>query len=233
MVMDRTVVLTEVTRTYQSRRGRVTAVAGLSLSVAPGTVLGLVGRSGSGKSTTLRLIAGLERPDAGQVLVCGQAVEGLGARQRARLRREHVGFVFQDYNLLPELTAVENVMLALEVKGAPARSRRVDALEALAEFGLADLARRFPAEMSGGEQQRVAVARAVAARTNVLLADEPTGSLDDANAELVGRTLRAAAVRGATVLVATHDPVLLGFVDTQLRLPTAAEPAIEQTQAAV
>ena len=172
-----------------------------------------MGPSGSGKSTLLTIAGSLEEPTEGEVLVRGAALAGMSRNGKARLRRRTVGYVFQDYNLLPGLTAVENVSLPLELDGLPARKARAAGLAALEELGLAERAGHYPAELSGGERQRVAIARAVIGERALLLADEPSGALDSGNAEAVMRLLHEACRNGMAAVVVTHDGQLASWAD--------------------
>ncbi|WP_459942881.1 ABC transporter ATP-binding protein [Deferrisoma palaeochoriense] len=192
------------------------ALQGVTFAVRPGEVVAVVGRSGSGKTTLLNLVAGLDRPDRGTVQVAGQDLRALGEHGRTRLRRERLGFVFQFFNLLPTLTARENVLLALELRGR-ADPRRAD--EALEAVGLADKAHRYPHELSGGEQQRVAVARALVKDPAAILADEPTGNLDTRTGdEVLALLCRAARDRGAALVMATHSERAARAADRVLRM---------------
>jgi len=189
-------------------------LGGIEGEVAPGEWVALLGQSGSGKSTLLHLVAGLDRPDEGAIWVGGTRVDTLNERERTLFRRLRVGFVYQSFNLLPTLTACENVALMAELAGhASSRARRM-ALSLLADVGLADLGNRYPDRLSGGEQQRVAIARALIGDPWVLLADEPTGNLDSATGEqildLLDRMLRQ---RGKTLLIATHSRELAERAD--------------------
>jgi len=189
------------------RQGAVTveALRGVDLDLGAGELVAVMGPSGSGKSTLLHLAGGLDVPTSGQVVVDGVDVGGLSLRARAALRRRSVGYVFQDLNLVPALTAVENVMLPRELDGVPTRTARQEAYEALAEVDVHDLADRFPDEMSGGQQQRVAIARALVGPRRIVLADEPTGALDTSTGEQVMRVLRARIDAGAAGLLVTHE----------------------------
>jgi putative ABC transport system ATP-binding protein len=164
-----------------------------------------MGPSGSGKSTLLTLAGGLDTPTSGEVLVENVALPGLSRRDLAKLRRRSVGYVFQDFNLIPALTALENVALPRELDGIPTRRARKEALAALAELDLSELADRFPDDMSGGQQQRVAIARAIVGDRRLVLADEPTGALDSETGEAVLRLLRARVDAGAGALLVTHE----------------------------
>ncbi|WP_436771994.1 ABC transporter ATP-binding protein [Yinghuangia sp. YIM S09857] len=192
-------------RTYGSGETQVQSLVGVDLAVAAGELLAVMGPSGSGKSTLLMLAGGLDTPTTGMVLVEGTEISGLPRRKQAALRRRSVGYVFQDLNLVPALTAAENVALPLELDGTAVRKARAAAQEALAEVGVADLADRFPDEMSGGQQQRVAIARALVGERRLVLADEPTGALDSATGEAVLRVLRARCDAGAAAVLVTHE----------------------------
>jgi putative ABC transport system ATP-binding protein len=205
--------LRQVSKTYGSGAAEVCALAGVDLSVQAGELVAVMGPSGSGKSTLLTIAGGLEEPSSGTVLVDGTALGTLSRRALARLRRRTLGFVFQDFNLLAGLTALENVSLPLELDGVRARQAQATAREALEELGLAERASRFPDELSGGERQRVAIARAVVGNRHLLLADEPSGALDSVNGESVIRLLRAACKRGVAGVVVTHDAQLASWAD--------------------
>ncbi|MGN6250882.1 MAG: ABC transporter ATP-binding protein [Marmoricola sp.] len=197
--------LRAVSRVHGSGPTAVHALRGVSLSVRPGELVAVMGPSGSGKSTLLTLAGGLDRPSDGSVLVAGTALEQLGEDARARLRRTAVGYVFQDYNLIPALTAAENVALPRELDGTRARAARHDALAALADLGIDDLADRYPDDMSGGQQQRVAIARAIVGERRLLLADEPTGALDTETGEDVLRLVRERCDAGVAGVLVTHE----------------------------
>jgi putative ABC transport system ATP-binding protein len=203
----------QVTKVYGRGAAEVHALRGVDLSVAPGDMVAVMGPSGSGKSTLLTIAGGLEEPTSGEVCIGGTPLSGLSRNQRARLRRRGIGYVFQDFNLLPGLTAVENVALPLELDGTPARKARAAARTALTELGLADRAGQFPDGLSGGERQRVAIARAIVGQRHLLLADEPSGALDSANGESVMRLLRTACKRGVAAVVVTHDAQLASWAD--------------------
>ena len=205
------VVLDAVTKRYGRRRRATPALDGVSLAFAAGSFTAVLGVSGSGKSTLLQCAAGLERVTSGRVWLCGQDLGRLSQRKQAVLRRQRVGFVFQDLNLLPELTVAENIALPLRLDHRPAR--RDDVEQAAARVGLGGgQLRRRPAELSGGQQQRVAIARALITRPEVIFADEPTGALDPHTAVGVLRLLRGAA-DGTTVIIVTHDPQVTRFCD--------------------
>lgn len=203
----------ELRRLHGHGRSVVAALDGVSLTVAAGELLAVMGPSGSGKSTLLHLAGGLDLPTSGQVRVDGVDLGALPARQRAELRRRHVGYVFQELNLISVLTAAENVALPRELDGVRPRRARAEALALLAELDLAALADRFPDELSGGEQQRVAIARALVGERRLLLADEPTGALDSASGEAVLRVLRSCCERGAATVLVTHDARYAGWAD--------------------
>jgi putative ABC transport system ATP-binding protein len=206
-------------KTFGSGTGRVEALAGVDLDVAPGEFLAVTGPSGSGKSTLLHLIAGLDVPDAGTVWVGGTDLSGLDEDGRALLRREKIGVVFQAFNLLDVFTAEENVALPLALAGRPARAAVARAAAALERVGLAHRRTHRPAELSGGEQQRVAVARALVIEPLLLLADEPTGSLDSDSAARVIDLLRGLAdERRRAIVLVTHDPVQAARADREMRM---------------
>jgi putative ABC transport system ATP-binding protein len=218
---DRTpaVVLRGLTRRYREGEAERVVLRDVSLEIARGEIVALLGRSGSGKSTLLNLISGIDVPTAGEVVVDGVTLTRLSERARTLFRRRHVGFVFQAFNLVTTLTVEENLRLPLELVGRPAAAARAEARALLAEIGLADRAASFPERLSGGEQQRVAVARAVAHAPSLVLADEPTGNLDSASARVVlGLLARLARERKATVIAATHDPEVAGLAGRTLTL---------------
>ncbi len=202
-----------VSKTYGQKAAEVHALRGVDLSVEAGAMVAVMGPSGSGKSTLLTIAGSLEDPTSGEVLVGGAALSGMSRNAKARLRRRAVGFVFQDFNLLPGLTAAENVALPLELDGMGAGKARTAGLQALDGLGLGERASRFPDELSGGERQRVAIARAVAGERRLLLADEPSGALDSVNAEAVMRLIHEACKRGVAAVVVTHDAQLASWAD--------------------
>jgi putative ABC transport system ATP-binding protein len=205
--------LRQVSKVYGSGPSEVQALRGVDLVVEAGAMVAVMGPSGSGKSTLLTIAGSLEDPTSGEVLVGGAALSRMSRGDRARLRRRFIGYVFQDFNLLPGLTAVENVALPLELDGVKARKARVAGIAALDELGLADRAGRFPDELAGGERQRVAIARAVVGQRRLLLADEPSGALDSVNGEAVMRLVHAACKRGVAAVVVTHDAQLASWAD--------------------
>ena len=197
--------LRDVHRIHGKGPTAVHALRGVSLTVAAGELVAVMGPSGSGKSTLLNLAGGLDAPTRGEVVVEGTVLGRLSRKQLAVLRRRRVGYVFQDLNLLPSLTAAENVGLPLELDGMGPRKVRRLAIAALEEVGLGDLASRFPDEMSGGQQQRVAIARALVGERRLVLADEPTGALDTQTGEDVLRLLRSRVDQGAAGVLVTHE----------------------------
>lgn len=200
-------VATDVEKVFHTGEVEVKALAGVSLTVNAGDFLALVGPSGSGKTTMLNLFGALDRPTKGKVEVLGRDLGAMSKTERAQLRLSSLGFVFQAYNLVPVLTAAENVELILELQGMGASERRKRAIDTLGELGLGELAHRRPTELSGGQQQRVAVARAVASRPSLVLADEPTANLDGKNAEqLMALMRRLSSEHGTTFVFSTHDP---------------------------
>jgi putative ABC transport system ATP-binding protein len=200
-------------KTYESRRTKVLGLRGVDLVVQRGEFVAIMGPSGCGKSTLLNLLAGLDRPTAGEVWLAGQRIDGLTESQLARLRRNKVGFVFQFFNLMPSLTAAENVELPLLLGGHRRRKARRLASELLRDLGIPDQHASAPAELSGGQQQRVAVARALANRPDIVLADEPTGNLDSDAARQVLRLLRQTRDQGQTLLLVTHDASVASAAD--------------------
>ena len=199
------VALENVTRVHGSGAAEVVALREVSLAVEAGELVAVMGPSGSGKSTLLHLAGGLDSPTGGRVVVEGTDLGALSQAALARLRRRAVGYVFQDFNLIPALTAVENVALPRELDGVPWRTARKQAEQALEEVGIAELAGRFPDDMSGGQQQRVAIARALVGERRLVLADEPTGALDSETGESVLRLLRARCDAGAAGVLVTHE----------------------------
>jgi putative ABC transport system ATP-binding protein len=205
--------LRQVSKTYGVGAAEVQALRGVSLDVGAGVMVAVMGPSGSGKSTLLTIAGSLEEPTSGQVLVAGQDLATMSREGKARLRRRSVGYVFQDFNLLPGLTAAENVALPLELDGVGARRARAAGLGVLEGLGLADRGSAFPDQLSGGERQRVAIARALVGERRLLLADEPSGALDSANAEAVMGMIHAACRRGVAAVVVTHDAQLASWAD--------------------
>ncbi|MCL3861425.1 ABC transporter ATP-binding protein [Actinotalea sp. K2] len=205
--------LAQVTRTHGHGELTVHALRSVDLEVRVGELVAVMGPSGSGKSTLLNIAGGLDSPTSGTVSLADAQLSGLDLKARARLRRRSVGYVFQDFNLIPALTAAENVSLPRELDGVSTRPARVEALAALADVGIAELADRFPDELSGGQQQRVAIARALVGPRRLVLADEPTGALDSVTGEDVMRVLRARVDAGAAGLLVTHEARFAAWAD--------------------
>ena len=206
------VQIDSLTRTYGNGPGAVTALDRVTLAFPAGSFTAVMGPSGSGKSTLLQCAAGLDRPDAGEVSINGTRLGGLGETALTVLRREQIGFIFQSFNLMPSLTAAQNVELPLRLAGRRPEPKAVEA--ALSAVGLADRATHRPSELSGGQQQRVAIARALVTGPRVLFADEPTGALDTGTSREVLRLLRTlVAEQGQTIIMVTHDPVAAAGAD--------------------
>jgi putative ABC transport system ATP-binding protein len=205
--------LHEVFKTFGDGPAAVHALRDVSLFVDEGELVAVMGPSGSGKTTLLTIAGGLEDATSGEVVVAGERMSKMTRGRKAALRRRAIGYVFQDYNLLAGLSAVENVSLPLELDGTHARKAQAQALEALEAFDVSDKADKFPDELSGGERQRVAIARATVGDRRLLLADEPSGALDSVNAEGVMRTIHAACQRGVAAVVVTHDAKLASWAD--------------------
>lgn len=207
-----------VARTYGTGENQVHALRGVDLTVMPGELVAVMGPSGSGKSTLLTIAGALETTTAGSVRVAGHEVTVLDQTGRAALRRRAVGFVFQEYNLIPALTAAENVALPLELDGMSARAARRAARAALMEVAAVKLSDRFPEQMSGGQRQRVAIARSIVGDRKLLLADEPTGALDSVTGEAVMRVLRTRVDAGAAGVLVTHDARHAAWADRTVYL---------------
>lgn len=204
----------DVVKELGSGAGKITALKGVSLDLMPGELTLLMGPSGSGKTTLLSILGCIMSPTEGTIRVAGHATEGLSPEKLAGLRREHIGFIFQSYNLFPTLSALENVRIALDVRGDKGFKAAARAEECLREVGLGHRLKYHPGNMSGGEQQRVAVARAIATSPSVILADEPTAALDTENGRQVMELLsRIAKEQDRSVLVVTHDPRTKPFAD--------------------
>jgi putative ABC transport system ATP-binding protein len=211
---DELLRLDGVSMQYGAGETSVTALAGVDLVVKRGELVAIMGASGSGKSTLLTIAGGLISPTSGEVIVEGHWLSQLTARQLAALRRRSLGFVFQDFNLIPSLTAVENVALPLELDGWKSRKARLAAVDALRVVELETRADRYPADLSGGQQQRVAIARAVVGGRSLILADEPTGALDSTTGETVLKMLRARVDAGAGGILVTHDARHAAWADS-------------------
>jgi putative ABC transport system ATP-binding protein len=205
--------LRRVSKVYGSGPTEVHALCDVDLSVERGELVAIMGPSGSGKSTLLTIAGSLEQATSGQVLVDGVDLATVSRSHQARMRRRSIGYVFQDFNLLAGLTAVENVTLPLELDGIGAKTARVTGLEAMEQLDVAAHADRYADELSGGERQRVAITRAIVGERGLLLADEPTGALDSVNGEAVMRLLRAATRRGVAGVVVTHEAHLASWAD--------------------
>ncbi|WP_406146846.1 ABC transporter ATP-binding protein [Streptomyces sp. NBC_01012] len=209
--------LVSVSKVYGTGDGAVTALDGVTLSLSRGSFTAVMGPSGSGKSTLLQCAAGLDRPDRGQILVDGEEMTGGGEAALTKFRRDRIGFIFQQYNLLPTLTVEENTALPLRLTGRRADPESVRAV--LAQVGLGGRLGHFPDELSGGQRQRVAIARALVARPGVIFADEPTGALDTRSARDVLSLLKESVrLHGGTVVLVTHDPVAASYADSVLFL---------------
>jgi putative ABC transport system ATP-binding protein len=205
--------LRSVSKTYDDGGLAVDALIDVDLVVEKGELVAVMGPSGSGKSTLLTIAGSLEQPTSGEVLIAGAPLSAMAPNERAQLRRRALGYVFQDFNLLAGLTAVENVALPLELDGMRSRKAQSAAMDALRLFDLVGRATHYPDGLSGGERQRVAIARAVVGERHLLLADEPTGALDSVNGEGVMRVLRAACKEGVAGVVVTHDAQLASWAD--------------------
>jgi len=205
--------LHDISKSYGEGATEVHALGDIDLSVDAGNLVAVMGPSGSGKSTLLTIAGSLEEPTSGEVRISGASLSRMSRNDKARLRRRTIGYVFQDFNLLPGLTAAENVALPLELDGVRARKARVAGIGALERLGLADRADHYPDQLSGGERQRVAIARAVVGERHLLLADEPSGALDSTNGEAVMAMIREACERGVAAVVVTHDAHLASWAD--------------------
>ncbi|GGR43050.1 putative ABC transport system ATP-binding protein [Nocardioides luteus] len=205
--------LTDVSRVHGTGAAEVHALRGVSLAAYAGELVAIMGPSGSGKSSLLTIAGGLDSPTSGSVEVAGQDLDEAGISGRAKLRRTSVGYVFQDFNLIPALTAAENVALPLELDGAGRRAAQKAARAALDEVGLDGFADRFPDEMSGGQRQRIAIARAIVGDRRLILADEPTGALDTETGEDILRLIRARCDAGAAGVLVTHEPRYASWAD--------------------
>ncbi len=216
---DRVVECAGVGRTYDDDTVPVHALRDVDFALEAGEWVSLAGPSGSGKSTLLHVIGGLDQPNAGTVVVDGVDVIQLSEAQLSDLRLRRIGFVFQSYNLIPVLSALENVEFIMQLQGVAGAERRQRALETLDSLGLAELADRRPGEMSGGQQQRVAIARAIVTNPVLLLADEPSANLDTATTqELLDLLQKLNRERGVTILTATHDPMVMSYATRQVNL---------------
>ncbi|WES64918.1 ABC transporter ATP-binding protein [Microbacter sp. GSS18] len=210
--------LAGVTRTYQQKNRVVKALTGVDLEIRPGDFLTIQGPTGGGKSTLLQLLGALDRPTSGEVRVAGHDLATASGADLQRLRAHEIGFVFQGFNLIPTLTAHENVDMALEPLGLRSAERTARVTEALAHVGLADRGDHRPGELSGGQQQRVAIARAIVKRPRVLLADEPTGNLDESMRDEILAVLQTLNAEGLTLIVVTHDSAVAKRAGRRVRL---------------
>ena len=205
-------------RNYGRGATAVKALVEVDMSVMPGEFVAVMGPSGSGKSTLLHLAGALDQPSYGSVQLGGAELTGLDKNALARLRRQRVGYIFQDFNLVPTLTALENVALPLELDGQKRRKAYEQALQAMSEIGIDDLTDRFPDQMSGGQAQRVAIARSIVGPRQLLLADEPTGALDSTTSEAVMNIIRQRVDHGTGALIVTHEPRFAAYADRTIFL---------------
>lgn len=211
--------LKEIYKQYEVGEASVHAVDGVSLAVKRGEFVCISGRSGSGKSTLLSLLAGMESPTDGEIVILGEHMERMNERQRGQFRRAHIGFVFQSYNLLPQLNAWENAAMPLQIRGMPLAERKKRAMEMLDMVGLLSHAKHRPSELSGGQQQRVGIARAVITRPDIVFADEPTGNLDTKTGrQIMELLLRIFREWGTTLLMVSHDEELAQYADREIKL---------------
>ena len=211
--------LHHVNKTYETPAGKFSALKDIDLEIEPGRFVGIVGKSGSGKSTLLNMVAGIDRPSSGSVAVAGTEIQSLSENKLAAWRGRNVGFVFQFFQLLPTLTAAENVMLPMDFsKSVPLRERRKRAVALLERVGVGLHADKLPATLSGGEQQRVAIARALANEPPLVLADEPTGNLDSVTATAILDLFRDMANQGTTVVIATHEADIARVIDRRIEI---------------
>ncbi len=211
--------LIDVHKIYRTEFYEVHAINGISMEIERGEFVAIMGPSGSGKSTLLHLIGCLDKPTKGEVFINGTEISKLGDGELTRLRRDSIGFIFQQYNLIPTLTALENVELPMIFKGIPKEERRKRAMDLLRQVGLEEIAERKPNEMSGGQQQRVAIARALANSPTILLCDEPTGNLDSKTGrQVMGLIRKMNEERGVTVVLVTHDFSLADYADRIIKL---------------
>ena len=207
------IIASNITRDFFTGGINVRALDDVNLSVQKGEFLAVIGRSGSGKTTLLNVIAGLDHPTTGKIMINDQDISNFSDHQMTQLRRHHIGFVFQSFGLLPLMSAAENIELALRIAGNNAKQRRERTRELLELVGLENRSQHRPYELSGGEQQRVAVARAIANNPPLIIADEPTGELDSNTGQQIFTLLRKVAESGVTVITATHDPFVIDHVD--------------------
>ncbi len=216
--MDSLIHLENVSKVFQTEEVETHAISGIELEIFPGEFVSIAGPSGSGKSTLLAIIGLLESPSAGSYYLKGKPVEQLGLGERATIRNREIGFIFQSFNLIGDLTVRENVELPLTYRGMSSSERSQRVQRSLERVGMLPRAKHYPSQLSGGQQQRVAVARALAGSPSILLADEPTGNLDSANAEAVMNLLRELHQDGATICMVTHDPRFSEYADRTVHL---------------
>ena len=207
-----------VTKVFMTDEVETHALAGIHLSLQKGEYISIAGPSGCGKSTLLAILGLLDSPTDGTYMLNGKAVQGLKLSERARIRNREIGFIFQAFNLIGDLTVYENVELPLTYRGMPGAERKKRVHDALERVGMSHRVKHYPSQLSGGQQQRVAVARALAGDPSILLADEPTGNLDSANGEAVMNLLRELHQAGSTICMVTHDPRYADFADRTIRL---------------
>lgn len=206
--------VTDLRKVYFMGEERVVALKNINLEIMKGEICCIFGTSGSGKSTLLNQLAGLEKPTKGAVNICGAPISELNENQLAAFRQDHIGFVFQSYNLLPELTALENVSMPMMFKGIPKDIREMEAMKMLNAVGLKNRMYHFPGQMSGGQQQRAGIARAFVTRPEVVFADEPTGNLDTKTTKEVMQMIRSFAKKyGETIVLVSHDPEMTEYAD--------------------
>ena len=218
-MIDYIIEAKDIEKTLGSGAGKVQALRGVDLSLRRGELTLLMGPSGSGKTTLLLILGCMLAPSSGHVTVCGVPTVDADEEGLAKIRRDHIGFVFQSYHLFPTLTAAQNVQLALDIRGERGRKARERSRQALKAVGLEQKIKALPHELSGGEQQRVAIARAIVANPSAILADEPTSALDGSNGQMLMRILASIAhERGSAVLVVTHDPRVLPFADRIIQI---------------
>jgi putative ABC transport system ATP-binding protein len=200
------ITLADINRLYRSDEVETTALREIELQVDKGEFVAVMGPSGSGKSTLLNILGLIDKPTSGRHILLDEPVSDLDEAQRAKVRRQHLGFIFQSFNLIDELTIAENIELGLVYRGGPAKNRKDRVTEAMDRVGIAHRARHYPHQLSGGQQQRAAIARAIVGKPALLLADEPTGNLDTANGSQVMSILKSLNDEGATIVMVTHSP---------------------------
>jgi putative ABC transport system ATP-binding protein len=234
MAQDAHIQLKQLTKSYKEGEQNRLVLDGLGLSVEEGEMIVLLGRSGSGKSTLLNLVSGIDNPDTGQVVIGGTEISGMNEKDRTLFRRRHIGFVFQSFNLIPTLTALENVLLPLKLKGDAEDNIVEKAQRYLQEVGLGDRGDSYPDRLSGGEQQRVAIARALAHEPMLILADEPTGNLDYETGRIILDMLNDLVRKnGRTMIIATHDRDICQIADRVVELKGGKLHKVELSPSAV